>query len=44
MWSDGRLYHGMWKEGFQHGEGTLIEASGNKTKKYYERGKAQHEL
>ena len=27
-WADGRQYHGMWKEGAQHGEGMYMLQNG----------------
>ena len=44
MWSDGRLYYGNWKDGQQHGEGTMFESNMNMTKKYYENGKPKQTL
>ena len=30
-WGDGREYRGQWKNGKQHGKGTLVDKDGNMT-------------
>lgn len=39
MWADGRVYYGMWKDGQQHGEGTIVLPNKNMKKSYWESGK-----
>ena len=39
MWVDGRIYYGMWKDGHQHGEGTLVLPNMGMKKSYWENGK-----
>ena len=38
MWVDGRIYYGMWKDGQQHGEGTMILPNMAMKKSYWENG------
>lgn len=39
MWVDGRIYYGMWKDGHQHGEGTIVLPNMSMKKSYWENGK-----
>ena len=39
MWVDGRVYYGMWKDGRQHGEGTIVLPNMTMKKSYWEFGK-----
>lgn len=39
MWVDGKVYHGMWKDGNQHGEGTMVDPNLKMVKSYWEKGK-----
>ena len=39
MWVDGRVYYGMWKDGHQHGEGTIVLPNMTMKKYYWEHGK-----
>lgn len=39
MWIDGRVYHGMWKDGVQHGEGVTVNPNMKMTKALWECGK-----
>ena len=39
MWVDGRIYYGMWKDGHQHGEGTIVLPNMSMKKSHWENGK-----
>ena len=44
MWVDGRVYYGMWKDGAQHGEGTIVNPNMQMTKALYENGRESTKL
>ena len=44
MWIDGRVYYGMWKDGAQHGEGTIVNPNMEMKKALYEKGRETVQL